>query len=186
GANQRVGEGDRLAVCALQHDAGQVLQVDLVHDAGGRRNDAEIVECLLPPLQELVPFAVALEFEFGIVEKRQHAAKLIDLHGVVDNQVDRYERVDLLRVTAHARHGIAQRGQVDDAGHAGEVLQNDACGLERNLDFAGAVSAPACDGFDRLLGDLEPIGLAKSRLEQDTNGEWQTLQIEPSLLQGRQ
>ena len=37
----------------------------------GRRHDAEIVERLLPPLQELVALAVALEFLLDVVLQRE-------------------------------------------------------------------------------------------------------------------
>jgi hypothetical protein len=37
-----------------------------VHDAGGRRHDAEVVERLLAPLEELVALAVALELDLGV------------------------------------------------------------------------------------------------------------------------
>ena len=40
-----------------------------MHDAGGRRHDAEVVERLLAPLQELVALAVALELALGVVEE---------------------------------------------------------------------------------------------------------------------
>ena len=61
------GKASALAVLFLGHDhLGQVFQVDLVDDAGGRRHDPEIVEGLLPPVQELVALAVALELQLGV------------------------------------------------------------------------------------------------------------------------
>ena len=42
---------------------GQIFQIHLMHDADVRRHDAEIGERLLPPAEEFVPLAVALELE---------------------------------------------------------------------------------------------------------------------------
>ena len=162
-AHQRVGEGDRLSVpiARTQHDdLRQVLQVHLVDDAGGRRHDAEVVERLLPPLEKLVALAVALELALGVVEQREHAAELVHLHRVVDDEVDRDEGIHLPGVAAQPCHGVAQRGQIDDAGHAGEVLQDHPRGLERDLDLAGGLRTPVGDGLDGLLGNLEAVGLA--------------------------
>src|SRR5664280_2281596 len=56
GAYQRVRVGDAVTG---EHRAGQVLEVDLVHDAGVWRHDLEVVEGLLSPAQELVALPVA-------------------------------------------------------------------------------------------------------------------------------
>ena len=53
-----------------QRRLGQVLQIDLVNDADVRRDDAEVVERLLAPTQELVAFAVAFEFDLDILRQR--------------------------------------------------------------------------------------------------------------------
>ena len=53
------------------------------------------------------------------------------------------QRIDLLRIAAEPLHGAAHGGQVDDARHAGEVLQHDAGRLERNLDFGRLRRLPA-------------------------------------------
>jgi hypothetical protein len=50
--------------------AGQVLDVDLVDDAGARRDDLEVVERRLAPAQELVALAVALVLELDVLRER--------------------------------------------------------------------------------------------------------------------
>ena len=45
---------------------------------------------------------------------------------MVDDEVDGDQRVDLLRVAAERVHRVAHRRQIDDAGHAGEVLHQHA------------------------------------------------------------
>ena len=72
GPDERVGIGERLAVRVLVGpDAlGDMLEIDLVADAGARRHHLEIVERLAAPLQELVALAVALIFELDVLLER--------------------------------------------------------------------------------------------------------------------
>ena len=100
---------------ASDDDLREVFEVDLVHDADRRRNDLEILERLLAPLEELVALAVALEFLFDVVQQRERVGVFVDLHAVVDDEIDRHERIDLLRIAAGALHRGAHRGEVDDA-----------------------------------------------------------------------
>ena len=65
-----------------------MLEVDLVADAGCGRNDAEVVEGVLAPLEERVALAVALEVALGVYGKGAGVAEGIDLDRVVDHQVD--------------------------------------------------------------------------------------------------
>ena len=62
------GVGVRLAVA--DHDrAGQVLDVDLVDDAGARRDDLELVEGGLAPAQELVALLVAAVLQLDVLAR---------------------------------------------------------------------------------------------------------------------
>ena len=89
--DQRVGVGAQAAVAIsrLIDDLGEVLEVDLVADAGRRRHDAEVVEGLLAPAQERVALAVALELELGVDGEGARGAEGVDLDRVVDHQVRR-------------------------------------------------------------------------------------------------
>ena len=97
-----------------------------MHDAGVGRHDAEIVERGLTPAQERVTFLVALEFDLVVEIERICGAIVVDLHGVVDDQLGRRQRVDLVGGAAEFDDGIAHGGEVDDGRHAREVLQDDA------------------------------------------------------------
>ncbi|MNY61923.1 hypothetical protein D3C86_1986690 [compost metagenome] len=55
---------------------------------------------------------------------------------MVNNQVDRNERIDLLRVAAGFLDGIAHGCQIDNHRYAGEVLQHDAGRDEWNFFVA--------------------------------------------------
>ncbi len=136
GADQRVGIGQRLAGLAVRADedhARQVLQIDLVNDAGVGRNDGEVLERRLSPAQEGVAFFVALKFQLGIELKRLRRAELIDLHGVIDHQLRGLQRIDQPGIAAQRLHGIAHGGEIDHRGHAGEILQQHAAGHERDF-----------------------------------------------------
>ena len=99
GADQRVGVercGRWLPACRVvgEDDAGQVFEIDLVDDAGLGRHDAEVAERLLAPAQEDVALVVAGIFQVGVGAEGQAAAEVVDLDRVVDDQLDRLERVD--------------------------------------------------------------------------------------------
>ncbi len=59
---------------------------------------------------------------------------------MVDDQLDRDERVDLRRVAPQTGQGIAHGGQVNHARHAREVLHEDALGGEG--DLMGRIPGP--------------------------------------------
>ena len=136
---------------ARQDHLGQVLQVDLVDNAGHGRDDAEVVEGLLAPLEELIALAVALEFDLGVAPQGIGRGEEIHLDRVVDDQVDGHERVDLARIAAQAGDGGAHGGQVHDGGDAGEVLHDDAGRKERNARADRRVGFQAGDVPDIVL-----------------------------------
>jgi hypothetical protein len=147
----------------------------------GRRHDLEVGEGLLAPAQELVALAVALELDRGVVQSASGRVVLVDLHAVVDDEVDRHERVDRLRVAAHPLHRAAQRGQVDDGRHAGEVLEHDAAGLK------GTSNSPGRRGRRRrgahvLGGHVVAVLVAQHALEQDLDRERQPVDVGQAVL----
>ena len=99
GADQRVGERDPVAD---GHDLPEMLEVHLVTDAGARRHDAQPLERLLRPAQQRVPLAVAPVLELDVALVRLGRAEQVDLHGVVDHQVDRDRGLDRERIGAGA------------------------------------------------------------------------------------
>ena len=92
-------------------------------DAGVRRNDFEILKCCLPPSQKRVAFDVTLKLQLCIQAEGVDVAKIIDLHGMVDNQFGREQRIDALRTASHALHCLTHGGEIDDRRHSREVLQ---------------------------------------------------------------
>ena len=120
GPHQGVEEGDSVAHL---HHPGEVLEIDLVADPHPRRDHPKAVERLLRPFEQLVALGVALVLALDVGGVGVTRPEGIDLHGVVDHQVRRDQRVDARGVAAHARHRRPHRRQVDDRGNAGEVLE---------------------------------------------------------------
>ena len=158
-ADERVGERNAVAVV---DDASEVLEVHLVADACARWHDLEAAQRLLAPTQEEVALVVALELELDVATERHPRRERVDLHGVVDHELGRDQRVDLRRVAAEVGHRVSHRGQVDHRGDACQVLEKDAGRRERDLVRGLGLRIPARDRLD--------IGLvtgSQDVLEQD-------------------
>src|SRR4029453_7410622 len=104
----------------------------------------------LPPSQELVSLAIALELLLGVDEKRRFAPVLIDLHRVIDDEVDWLQRVDPLRISPELPHGVAHRGEIHDAWHAREVLQQHAARTKRDFLLDRRLHVPPRHSFPAL------------------------------------
>ena len=94
----------------------------------------EVVEGALAPAQELVALAVALVLDVDVALEGVGAAEDVDDHRVVDHHLGGRQRVDLVGVAAEVADRLAHGGQVDDAGHAGEVLHDHPGRGELDLD----------------------------------------------------
>ena len=168
----RIGRRDARAARTEDH-AAEKLDVDLVHDARIGRNGAEVGERVLTPLQERVTFAVALELEMRVLRKRACGAEPVDLHRVIDHELDRLQRVDLLRVAAHLGHRIAHRREVDHTRDAREILQQDARRPVRDLGVALRLRIPVGQRLDVARGDAAAVLEADEVLEQNLQAKRQ-------------
>ena len=79
-------------------------------DADARRDDGECVEGLLGPLEKFVALAVADKLDFHVAVQGRLRAGEIDLHGVVDDEVDRNEWLDLIGGGATSNGSVARPG----------------------------------------------------------------------------
>src|SRR5579863_8465818 len=105
GPDEGVGVGNALAGGFVnEDDAGEILEIDLVNNAGVGRDDREIAESGLSPAEERVALLVALELEEGIHVERTGGAEFIDLHGVVDDEFHRLQRIDEGSIAAELLH----------------------------------------------------------------------------------
>ncbi|CAB4707443.1 unannotated protein [freshwater metagenome] len=179
GADAGVGVGlQDAAHLAGEDGAGQVLDVDLVHDAGAGRDDLEVVERTLTPAQELVALAVALVLDLDVALEGLRRAEDVGHHRVVDDHLGRRERVDLGGVAAEVGHRLAHRGQVDDAGHAGEVLHDHARRRELDLLVRLGVRVPGSEVADVVGGDVRAVLGAQEVLQQHLQREGQRRDVD--------
>ena len=172
----RVGAG-RAVVLAREDHAGEVLEVDLVDDAGAGRHHLEVPERLLAPAQERVALAIALELDRGVAGERVMGAEPIDLQRMVDDELHRRERVDLRGVAAEGTHRVAHGGQIDHRGDAREVLEQDPGGRERDFGRRLGARVPARQRLDVARGDGDPVFMAEQVLEEDLQREGQAAEV---------
>ena len=121
GADDSVGI--RLAFVRCEDDGREIFEIHLMHDAGVGRHDAEIVEGALPPAQKKIALLVAIEFELRVGCERVGGAERIDLHRMIDHQIDRLQRADLVGIAAELFDRVAHHRQIRDHRHSGEILQ---------------------------------------------------------------
>ncbi len=85
---------------------------------------------------------------------------------MVDDHVGLHLRVDHLGIAAKRLDGIAHRGQIDHAWHAGEVLHHHTRGGELDL-MARIRRRIPCEQFPHLLvGDVGAVDVAHQVLDQ--------------------
>ena len=155
----------------LEDTLGEVLQIDLVDDPDAGRDDLEAVEGLHAPLEELVARPVARELDAHVELQRVRDAREVDLHAVVDHEIDRHGRLDQLRLCVRALDRAAHGGQVDDEGHAGEVLQEHARDHERDLLGALGARLPRREVLDVLFAHALAVEVAQQGLEHDAQAD---------------
>ena len=82
------------------------------------RHNLKIVEGLGAPLEELESLSVAREF--GTLVKFESASDsgLVNLNGVVNDEIDGAKRVDLRGITTKSCHGVTHSSEVDDGGYS--------------------------------------------------------------------
>ncbi len=151
---------------AFHHHAGQVLDVDLVHDAGARGYHLEVVERALTPAQELIALAVALVLDLHIALERVRGAEQIGDHRMIDHQIRRGQRVDLVRIPTQRGDRLPHSRQIHDAGHPGEVLHDHPRRGELNLHTRISRGVPVRDGLDVIAGDIGAVLGAQQILGQ--------------------
>ena len=172
----RIGAG-RAVVLAREHDAGEVLQVDLMDDAGAGRHHLEVPERLLAPAQERVALAVALELDLGVARKGVAGSEPVDLHRVVDDELDRRERVDLRGVAAEGAHRVAHRREIDHRRNPREVLEQHPGGSERDLDGRLRAGVPSRQRLDVARGDVHRVFVAEQVFEEDLQRVGQAAEV---------
>ena len=188
GAHQRVGIGDGGAVHLVgPHHLGEILQIDLMADAGARRHDAEVLERLLTPAEEGVALTVARHLQGDVLPECLRGAEMVDHYRVVDHEIHRRERVDAAGVAAKRGHGGAHRGEVHHRRHARKVLHQHAGRAVGDFTCAASLIQPARHRADVVHADAATVLEAEQVLQQDLEGEGQAVDVaEASLGRRRQ
>ena len=143
-------------------------------DAGRWRDHPEVVKRLLAPAQELVAFAVALEFALGVERIGRQRAEAIHLHRMVDDQIDLGDRVDAPGIAAQPVHGRAQRGKIGDRRQARVVLQQHPRRHERQFTRARLRGLPPHEVADVLCRSARVAAPPQDGLEDHLEGIGQT------------
>ena len=175
GADERVGHGDAVAD---RHDAAEVLEVDLVHDAHARRHDAEGAERALGPAQQQVALAVALVLALDVVRVGLQRAGLVDLHRVVDHEVAR-ARADRRGPDRGPARAIAARiaARSTTAGTPVKSCSSTRAGKNGTRMPGAGRLRPGREREHVLLAHVQPAGVAQQALEQDPHGVRQPLRV---------
>ncbi len=179
GAHQRVRVPRPLGVA--QEALGEELKVDLVDDPDPRGHDLEGFEGLHSPLEELVALAVAHELHVEVLRKGVGAPREVHLHRMVDDQVDRDEGLDHLRLPAHPGYRGAHGREVDEERHAGEVLEDDAGDHKGDLLGPGRLRLPGGQGANGVLGHPPAVAVSKEGFQDDADRHRKPRDIEARL-----
>jgi hypothetical protein len=155
---------------------GEVFQVDLVHDTGSRWNDPEIPEGPLREFEELIAFGVALKFQRHILAEGVGGPVVIDLDRVIDHQITGHDRVDSGRVSAHPGHRVPHRREVDDTGHAGEILEHHPGRQEGDFATRRGGRAPRGEGLHVRRRHRAAPGMPQGVFQQDADREGKPIQ----------
>ena len=137
-------------------------------DAGVGRHDLEVAERRLAPAQERVALAVALELDRGCWRRARRAVPYSSTC-TEWSMTSSAGASGLTRsaIAAEAHDRLAHRRQVDDARHAGEVLQDDARRREGDLVRGRGLRVPVEQRLDVGARDVDAVLEAQQVLEQD-------------------
>src|SRR6476619_1824367 len=142
------------------------LEVNLMANAGSRRDDTKVIERHLSPFQESVTFTIPLVLQCNISGKCLRSAKCVDDDRMVAHQIDRNQRADLAWITTKNTHSVTHCRQIDHSRHASEILHEDS-GRPKGDLFAclAAILAPSSKGLDVGLSDSSAVLVAHQILQ---------------------
>ena len=94
-------------------------------DASAGWDDAKIIERVLPPFKKSIPLHIAFIFAINVHLKRPGIAEFVDHNRMVNYQINRIERINLLGFATKGDNAIAHCSQIDHGRNAGEILHQD-------------------------------------------------------------
>ena len=99
---------------------------------------------------------------------------MIHLHRVIHDQVHRHLRVDFFGISAQPDHGGAHRRQIDDRGHAREILKDDP-GRQVGDLFGGGSLVPGGECAYVIFGDAVVVYVPQYVFEEHADADRQTI-----------
>ena len=169
GTHNGIEVGELAGVGRLRHNAARkTLDVDLMADTRSRRNNANVLERRLRPLQKAIAFAVALEFHIHVLLKSIGAASRIGNNRMVDHQIERDLRINARGIGAQIARSFAHHGQVNEHRHASEILQQNASRHVFNFAALNALRAGVDNALRIEIAGIGVVDIAQHVFEQNT------------------
>mmetsp|Transcript_413 Transcript_413/g.467 ORF Transcript_413/g.467 Transcript_413/m.467 type:complete len:363 (-) Transcript_413:119-1207(-) len=162
-------------VFVIENNSGKIFQVDLMDDTRSGRNDQEVIESVLAPFQEFESLIVSIEFDFFVLQVSIFGSGVINLDGVIDDQIDRAGGVNLIGISTQSGGGISHGGQIDDGGDTSEILQDNSSRLEGDFDILGVVLFPVQDVLNITTFDGKLITISQGAFQKNSDGVRQSL-----------
>ena len=164
-----------------EDNPSQVFEIHLVHNTGVRGDHLKILKGILPPTKEGITLTVSGKLQVSVQLEGVMAPERVHLNRMVNYQLSRQEWVDLVWVSAKLLDRIPHSGEVHHCGNAGEILEQDTGGHERDFSRRFGLSVPIRQRFDIFRRDRFPILTAKQIFQQDFQGIREPCDV-PSLL----
>ena len=178
-ADQCVNQSDLAAMIVLHpHNASEVFKVDLVQDPVTGRYDPEISQCLLRPLDEPVPLAIEVEFNFKITFNRIGRTGIFRNRRVVHHKIHGNHWIDARWVPAQPHERIPHGGQIDQQGASRRIGHQHTGGMKGDL-FGYCGTGRIRQAENRASIDRVAILMAHQVLQQHAARVWERIQIKP-------
>ena len=137
------------------------------------RYDIESSKSLHAPFQKPISGVVALDFHIQIELQGIRAAKVIHLHGMIDDQIHGNQGLDNAGAFPHPFNGRPHGGKIDQQRNAGKILQQDARDHEGHFVRPHRLRAPVRQFGDVFFTYAFAVAVAQYGFQQDADTEGQ-------------
>ena len=141
----------------------------------------EAFERLHSPFQKLVASPITLKLRLHVELKGFSGAGVVNLHRMVDHEIDRHQRFNHLHILAEPGNGRAHRRQIHEQRHPGEVLQHDSGDHEWNFFGTNGIRLPVREATNISLANLLAVEISEHRLQNNANAYWKSRNVSDTL-----
>jgi len=166
GTHQSIGI---IYLAGIQYAFCKVFQINLMDDSDTWWNHLEGIKSLHPPFQELVSFPVSSEFLVQIAIHGVSGSCEIHLDRVVDDQIDRNERLDDFWILIQTIDGRTHCGKINQQGDSREVLQDDTSNDKWDFGSSFCIRLPLGQLAYTILLDLHAIAIPKDGFQDNAD-----------------